>query len=150
SDSTNLVAGDTNLFRDVFVRDRQTNVTTRISVDSNGAEGNGDSSGAWISGDGRVVAFYSDATNLVSGDTNLVRDSFVDGPELTLDADPSIVTAGQSITFAIFKGKPGNIASLWAVKVNDIPIFTLIHAGTFGANGNFTLTGIVPPGLAGI
>ena len=39
--ATNLVSGDTNMRQDVFVRDRQTNTTTRVSVDSAGAEGNG-------------------------------------------------------------------------------------------------------------
>jgi Tol biopolymer transport system component len=150
SDSTNLVPGDTNLVRDAFLRDRQTGITTRLSVDSNGVQGNALSSGPQISANGRYVAFYSDATNLVSGDTNLVRDSFLRGPELTLDIQPVIVSAGQKITFTIYEGKPGNIASLWAVKVKGSPIFTLIFASTFGSNGNFALSGTVPPGLAGL
>ncbi len=43
SDASNLVAGDTNAVRDVFVHDTQTGITTRVSLDSTGAEGNGDS-----------------------------------------------------------------------------------------------------------
>jgi hypothetical protein len=77
SDAKNLVAGDTNGSRDVFVHDRTTGVTERVSVDSAGAEGNGSSSWASISADGRYVAFESLATNLVAGDTNGWPDVFV-------------------------------------------------------------------------
>src|SRR5438045_9191507 len=51
--------------------------TKRVSVASLGAQGNGDSEGPSISTDGRFVAFYSLASNLVAGDTNGVRDVFV-------------------------------------------------------------------------
>ena len=77
SRSTNLVPGDTNSVDDVFVRDRQTGTTERVSVDSAGNQGNAGSSGVGISGDGRFVAFTSSATNLVPGDTNSVADVFV-------------------------------------------------------------------------
>jgi Tol biopolymer transport system component len=77
SDATNLVAGETNHFTDVFVYDLTTGKTTRVSVDSAGRQANGPSSSAAISADGRFVAFESDATNLVVGDTNGKRDVFV-------------------------------------------------------------------------
>ncbi len=77
SDATNLVSGDTNGDVDVLVHDRQTGQTTRISVASDGSQGNGDSGYAFISADGRYVAFTSDASNLVSGDTNGYYDVFV-------------------------------------------------------------------------
>jgi Tol biopolymer transport system component len=77
SDASNLVAGDINGESDVFVRDRQTRTTTRISLASGGAEGNGDSWNPSISADGRYVAFYSSASNLVAGDINGEGDIFV-------------------------------------------------------------------------
>ena len=77
SEASNLVAGDTNGTGDVFVHDRQTGETTRVSVDSSGAEANGSSEASAISGDGRYVAFSSYASNLVSGDTNGMIDIFV-------------------------------------------------------------------------
>jgi S-layer family protein/WD40 repeat protein len=78
SDATNLVSGDTNGFSDIFLRDRQTNTTTRVSVSSNGTQANDISdSYAAISRDGRFIAFNSDATNLVAGDTNNASDVFV-------------------------------------------------------------------------
>jgi Tol biopolymer transport system component len=75
--SDNLVPGDTNGISDVFVHDRETAVTERVSVDSLGGEGNNQSVGASVSGDGRYVAFSSSADNLVPGDTNGQMDVFV-------------------------------------------------------------------------
>ena len=75
--SNNLVLGDTNGTNDIFVHDRQTGVTTRVSVDSAGAEANGSSTRSHISDDGRFVAFESAATNLVAGDSNGMGDVFV-------------------------------------------------------------------------
>ncbi|HEU4423735.1 MAG TPA: hypothetical protein VFR67_14485 [Pilimelia sp.] len=75
--ATNLVAKDTNASQDVFVRDLVTGPTRRVSVGAGGAQGNRGSFTPAISADGRYVAFASDATNLVSGDTNAQTDVFV-------------------------------------------------------------------------
>lgn len=75
--ATNLVGGDTNGKWDVFVHDRQTGQTRRVSVGSTGAQGNGGSAGASISGDGRYITFYSASSNLVPGDSNIWEDIFV-------------------------------------------------------------------------
>jgi hypothetical protein len=77
SSASTLAAGDTNGVADVFLRDRQSGSTERDSVNSAGAQGNDDSYSPSISADGRDVAFYSVATNLVPGDTNGVGDVFV-------------------------------------------------------------------------
>ena len=75
SDSSQLVAGDTNNRGDVFVRDRLTSQTTRVSVATDGTQANQSSIYSAISADGRFVAFSSSATNLVAGDTNGVADT---------------------------------------------------------------------------
>ncbi len=75
--ASDLVAGDTNAEPDIFVRDRATGTTVCASVTPSGVPGNGYCHGAAISGDGRFVAFHSDASNLVAGDTNNLRDVFV-------------------------------------------------------------------------
>jgi outer membrane protein assembly factor BamB/Tol biopolymer transport system component len=75
--ASDLVAGDANDARDVFVFDRESGETQRVSVSSGGAGGNRLSARGRISGDGRRVAFESDASNLVAGDTNGARDVFV-------------------------------------------------------------------------
>jgi len=77
SRATDLVSGDTNSRFDVFVYDRQTDTTRRVSVSAGGAQGNDDSYDPSISADGRYVAFSSRASNLVSGDTNGTSDIFV-------------------------------------------------------------------------
>lgn len=78
SGASNLVGGDTNDDPDIFVRDTIAGTTSRVSVSSTGAEGDSTSSGQAISADGRYVAFFSSASNLVPGDTNgFVGDVFV-------------------------------------------------------------------------
>jgi Tol biopolymer transport system component len=76
STATNLVPEDRNNRRDIFVHNRNTGETTRVSVASDGTEGNGESANPTISADGRYVAFQSMATNLVPGDTNNASDIF--------------------------------------------------------------------------
>jgi len=73
----NLVFADTNFLSDIFVHDRLTGTTERVSVDANGFEGNGWSEQASISADGHYVAFISAADNLLPNDTNGVRDAFL-------------------------------------------------------------------------
>jgi Tol biopolymer transport system component len=73
----NLVPDDTNGSFDTFVRDRLRGTTERVSVASDGTQGNGGSGGPSISANGRYVAFSSEATNLVPGDTNRTEDVFV-------------------------------------------------------------------------
>jgi Tol biopolymer transport system component len=77
SSAQNLVPGDTNGELDVFVRDRVAGTTGRVSVATGGGQGNGRSDLPSISRDGRYVAFFSEATNLVTGDTNGRSDVFV-------------------------------------------------------------------------
>jgi len=78
SSAANLVADDTNAAYDIFVHDMVDGTTTRVNVDSAGLQATGGGSfGASISGDGRYVAFYSDANNLVADDINGLSDIFV-------------------------------------------------------------------------
>ena len=71
-----LVPEDSNNVSDVFVRDRVAGTTTRVSVDSAGNEGDQMCDSTAITPDGRYVAFWSHATNLVAGDTNGFWDVF--------------------------------------------------------------------------
>lgn len=80
SDATNLVLGDLNGLRDVFVYDRVTSTTTRASVSDSEEEANGPSGAegsSGLSGDGRLVVFRSGASNLVAQDGNVALDTFV-------------------------------------------------------------------------
>jgi len=115
SNSSNLVPGDTNRRPDIFVRDTLTNTTTRVSVDSAGNQANMGSDSPSISADGRFVAFYSDASNIVPVDTNDSQDIFVRDTltntttRVSLDSagnqanrsssDPSISADGRFVAF---------------------------------------------------
>ncbi len=120
SDATTLVTGDRNRGGDVFVHDRKTGETSRVSVTSDGTQGNGNSFSPSISADGRFVAFVSDAVNLVRGDTNGATDAFVhdrqtgltsrvsvgfDGRQLNGDSySPSLSGDGRVVAFATVAG----------------------------------------------
>lgn len=99
--ASNLVAGDTNGFADIFVRDLVAGLTTRVSVSTSGSEGDNVSGYGtftpWtstpISADGRFVAFTSYATNLVPLDTNGWWDIFLHD-RLTGETTRASVTTG--------------------------------------------------------
>jgi Tol biopolymer transport system component len=88
--ANNLVSGDTNGSPDVFVHDRQTRITKRISVSTNGTPGNGTSSA--ISANGRFVVFSSSAS-LVSGDKNQTPDIYI--YDLQTGSTERVSTAGD-------------------------------------------------------
>ncbi len=113
SAATNLVAGDTNNARDVFVRTVATGQVSRVSVTADGTQGNGDSCAPMISGDGQYVVFTTTAENLGGASTaQVVRKDLMTGAILQIsqsasgtpgDADagpPSISADGQRIAFA--------------------------------------------------
>jgi hypothetical protein len=77
SDASNLVSDDTNGTYDVFVHDRRTGKTERVSLGQRDVQGNGGSFDPALSADGRFAAFYSSADNLVQGDMNSEADVFV-------------------------------------------------------------------------
>jgi Tol biopolymer transport system component len=94
SAASDLVSGDTNGVLDVFLRDTQTNTTTRISVASDGTQANGNSLNPAISADGRYVVFQSDATNLVTGDTNGKSDIFLHDTQTGTTTRVSVDSSG--------------------------------------------------------
>lgn len=94
SDASNLVGGDSNAAKDIFVRDRLTGNIGRVSVDSAGTQGNALSDGPSLSADGRYVVYLSLATNLVSGDSNGVADIFVHDRQTGLTTRASVSSAG--------------------------------------------------------
>lgn len=97
SGSPDLVPGDTNGQRDVFVHDLESGLTERVSVDGTGQQGNSDSFWPVLSGDGRYVAFLSSASNLVPNDTNEVYDVFVrDGQTGTIERVSVDGSGGQA------------------------------------------------------
>jgi len=95
SGATNLVTGDTNGQFDIFLRDRQLGTTERVSVGPGGVQAIGTGSyDPKLSADGRFVAFESQATNLVAGDTNAASDVFVYDRQLGTTERVSVSTGG--------------------------------------------------------
>lgn len=137
SEASNLVDGDTNGVSDVFVRDRDTGTTERVSVSTLGVQGNGASYAHAISGDGRYVAFYSAASNLVEGDTNETWDVFLhdrytgvtervsvgfDGSEANgKSLDPAVSRDGRFVAFTSYASNlvPGDTNARQDVFVRD-------------------------------
>lgn len=96
STAANLVPGDTNAAPDIFLRDIQAGTTTRLSVSSEGAQGDLESFDPRMSNDGRYVVFSSLAANLVAGDTNGTWDVFL--------ADRG--SSGAGVTFSDIDSSP--------------------------------------------
>ena len=99
SEASNLVANDTNKVRDIFVYDRQTGATERVSLASNGIQSNGESNSPRISANGRWVAFVSWANNLVTADTNDWSDIFVYDRQIGVIERVSIASDGAQANF---------------------------------------------------
>ncbi|WP_019874214.1 TolB family protein [Sporichthya polymorpha] len=136
SEASNLVPGDTNHRRDIFVRDVAKGTTTRVSVSSRGRQGNLDSYNPSISDDGRFVVFDSFATNLVPDDLNREGDVFVhdlvehtttrvsrgiDGKETdassgfaTISGDGNVIAFESSAT-NLRAGRPGKVTDIYLV-----------------------------------
>jgi Tol biopolymer transport system component len=140
SSATTLVADDTNSRRDIFVHDRLTRVTERVSVSSAGAQANGDStpgffpSGVAISADGRRVAFSSSATNLAPGDTNTCAVRFYYSfpspgqcPDIFVRDREAGATTRASLTFS---GAEANNASYRAVMSSDGNVLAYLSLAT--------------------
>ncbi len=120
-DATNLVAGDTNGYWDVFVHDRLTGVTERVSVDSAGVQGDSWSENPCLSADGRFVAFQSLGTNLVANDLNSAPDVFVHdrqtGATERVSVDSNGMEAGNS-SFRPSISADGNLVAFWSYAAN--------------------------------
>ena len=130
--ATNLVPGDTNGERDVFVHDFYTKTTTRVSVASDGAQATGGSSYASsISGDGRFIAFQSAAFNLVTNDTNNVMDVFVHDRVERVTRRVSIPTNGVGQATALSQAPSISANGRYVAFESDAP--TLVAGDTNGA-----------------
>jgi Tol biopolymer transport system component len=158
STAPNLVP-ENRLVNDVFVHDRETGLTERVSVASDGTPGNGNAdSFTSISADGRYVAFSSSSSNLVAGDTNGVRDVFVHdretratervsvgpfgaGPEMDGGSDmPALSADGR---YVAFHSQASNLIGPLLGTQNDVfvhdretGVTELVSVASDGTEGN--------------
>ena len=160
SDDPDLVPGVANNHAHVYVRDRWLGTTERVSVDSAGAQGDNESDFPAISADGRTVAFTSNATNLVPGDSNGYQDVFVhdrrtgrtgrvsvahdgtqgDGPSAEPDTPPALSADGRFVAFVSRAENlvPGDSNGFADVFVRDRTLGTIdrVSLDSNGAQGN--------------
>jgi Tol biopolymer transport system component len=147
SDADNLVAGDTNGYRDVFFRDLVAGTNCLLSVNTNSnASGDGISTDPAISGDGRYVAFTSSADDLVAGDTNKALDVFIRdlkaGTTTLVSVSTNGVNSGNSDSYSptisvdgryvLFHSKASNLAAAsfgFTGKTVDNLFFRDLQAG---------------------
>src|SRR5438094_565922 len=127
STATNLVAGDTNGATDVFVHDRQTGTTERVSGASDGTQGNDASAGPALSADGRLVAFHSSATNLVAGDANRAYDVFVHDRAVSTTTTS---TTQPATTSTVTTAPPTTATTASTTTVTTAPTTTVTTAST--------------------
>ena len=149
--SDNLVSGDNNLAKDIFVRDLVNDTIKRVSISNNGVEGNHDSENAVISADGRYIAFESTANNFDAGDTGFYKNVFVhDLVNATTElvsrdlngspgfaTNPSISADGR---FIAFRSSASNLVSDDKNNQTDIFVHDLVNDTTQRvslANGGF-------------
>jgi Tol biopolymer transport system component len=120
STASNLVSGDTNDTTDVFIHNRQTGVTERLSLNTQGEEGTGVSFASAIAANGRYIAFQSGASNLVPDDTNNFYDIFVrDQPFATLDSNHPGGSPGSYFTLTGSYFPPTSTAT---ITVNGVTL----------------------------
>ena len=115
-----LQSDDTNKKTDVYLHDRSSGETTRVSIGPGGVEGGGGSFSPSMSADGRFISYWSNAGNLVADDTNKAGDVFVfdrsDGSTVRISvgdgdvqgdgmsSDPSMSPDGRYVAF--WSGRP--------------------------------------------
>ena len=156
SNSSNLVPGDTNGVSDVFTHDLWTGTTLRVSVDSNGVQGNGPSTEPSISRDGAFVSFTTAAWNLAPGDTNAVLDIVLRdvnaGTTVGVSADPNWVIGNGPSTksavsangrYVVFQSDATNMVLADTNGASDVFFFdrfvlglTRISVSSSGTQGN--------------
>lgn len=159
SQASNLVDGDTNGNRDIFVHDRETGITQRVSVASDGTQGDGSSGQPAISADGRFVAFFSFAANLVPGDTNGTGDVFLHELQTGLTRRVSVSTGGAqgngfsstpSISgdgrFIAFESSASNLVAGNNNNNTDVFVHDRLEDSTQGAWANPKQFGNLPGG----
>lgn len=143
SDASNLVEGDGNGFRDIFVFDRLTEKVQRVNVGPGGVEANLPSFSASVSKDGRFVAFVSFATNLVPGGTNGQGDVFV---------HDRVLGETELVSVALDGGLADDISLSPVISADGLRIAfvseasNLVASGTSGGERNIFMRDRTGPG----
>ena len=148
--ASDLVAQDNNAKTDIFVHNAGVLTTMRVSVDAMGADADDMSSEPSLSPDGRFVAYQSDATNLVAGDTNGVQDIFVrdlttaatervsvDGTGVQGDGNSLLPSVSGDGMFVTFESAAGNLVLGDTNGRNDVFVRDVVNGTTLRVSRNF-------------
>jgi len=156
--ATDLVAGDSNARRDVFLRTLSASTTVRVSLRSNGNQSNGDSFALDLSDDGNMVLFSSLATNLDSSvaDSNGVSDVFRHNlsngatRRATLDAtnlefseatsDGAISADGQFVVFTN-RGGISSVQQVWRKNLTNDNLVQVTNSAGGASNPDLSEDG---------
>jgi len=171
SSSSNLVADDVNGKRDVFLRDMVLGTIERISISDSETESNGNSSGGFVSDDGRFIAFSSAGTNLVQSGSNSTYDVYLrdrlnqtttrvnvssTGANVTSSSSSSVSSISIDGRYVVFSsnstGLTFNSSSTHQVYLRDTDLGVTVLVshrgdGPEAANGNSTGGVITADGL---
>jgi Tol biopolymer transport system component len=148
SGADNLVTNDTNDSDDIFIKDLLTGAIVRASTASNGQQGDASSSNASLSDDGRLLAFESEAANLVATDPNgagndvFVKDlgtgeiDRIAAPDGTIAHNPTLSGDGHFLAFETSDAAGGSSANV--VLVDLATGASRIVAATSDGSGSFS------------
>jgi len=121
--ASNLVTGDTNGTRDVFLKNLATAKSIRVSVRTDGKQATGASTVDDVSTGGRQVVFHSYATNLVKNDTNNRGDVFlrdrIDATTIRVSRDGPVESNGESFGASISSNGGAIVFQSWATNLGD-------------------------------
>ncbi len=147
SAATNLSPTDANRQKlDIYIRDRVGGTTWRTSVSAAGQQGLGNSRWSVLNSNGGWVAFVSESTNLVTGDTNDATDIFLRRAllrpaSLTLRSADTVISYGSKVTlsgklFGLVSSLPGKTVKLQSST--DQKSWTYVASRTTGSGGSFS------------
>jgi hypothetical protein len=152
--ATNLVPGDTNGQMDVFVHDRLSGATDRVSVGLGGAQENGPSFFPSLSADGRYVAFGSWADNLINGDSNGWPDVFVCDIRNGVTTRASVASSGaqgNNMSYEPSISSDGRYVAFGSAASNLVGGDTDMTSDTFIHDRSATsFTSLCDPGVNGV
>lgn len=157
SEATNLDPADSDMIRDIYVKDLVSGDIILASTSDTGVKGNGESRNATLSADGTTVAFESKATNLDPADTDVRWDVYVKdvtGGDIALastsdigikgnddSAEPSLSADGSTVAFNSYANNldPADLDFGWDVYVKDLASGDIMVASTSntGTKGNY-------------
>lgn len=159
SSATNLVTGDSNEKKDIFLYDDESAETpiTKVTFDTAAGPTDGDSTSPSVSSDGNYVVFASDATDLVSGDTNGLKDVFLYSKTgqsiskisqtvagIAANAESSSPSISGDGRYIVFQSKATNLSD--SINTGASNIYLLDRTGQTLQQISLSLSGGAPNG----